>query len=840
MHVLMSAYNCDPRRGSDAQIGWRWALEVARRGVHVTVLTDAHNREAVEGAALLWRRLPLRFVYVPLPGWNWPRAWRDSALGMLIHPVAWQWASLRVARAMLDGVDLIHHVTNVTLTHGNALSRLPRPFVFGPVGGGETAPVELARTMGPSGRVWEWFKRWVVRHLELHPLCGPTLRRAAVVVCATADTLAVARRLGARRSEQMLDYGVTEVVRSPARTAKATTGATAAPAAQPEPVVLLVGSMVYNPKKGYRLGRVVLERLLAQRPDLRVIVTGLFPSRPFLRRLAATGRLQWLGVTPYERMSEIYREASVLLYPSLRESTGSALMEALAHGLPIVSVRSNSRESLPTEVGVLVAPGRLKVVVDGLVNGVERLLDDPARRRAASAAALRFARTQTWHAHASDMVERIYPLALRHQPASAAPPAAATPASAVAPAADHGADDRHRPLSVLLVSEPGVDGVFRYVEALAHFLLGAGRGGSSRNVRVHLAYSTVRGGPALDRLVERVRAGGGSTLDLRVGNAPGPADVAAFYRLRRLARAVRPDVIHAHSSKAGALARALAWTGVRARYFYTPHAYYRMHDDAPGARGRVFQAVERVLARVSHTIHISPSEADYARRELRVPAARQSVVPNGVDCRTFHPPADRVETLAGRARLGLPDDDLPLLGTVARFSSQKDPVTLYRAVLLALERTPGWRFVHLGQGELEGEVDALLAAAPAAVRARVFRRSTLASPAEFYRVLDGFVLPSRYEGLSLAALEAAASGLPLLLSRCPGNVDLETYGLNRLRWCPPGDPAALAEQIAGWLDETRRGLVPDLPPCNHRDVALARFDQAVGHREVLARYRHGF
>ena len=825
MHVLMSAYNCDPRRGSDAQIGWRWAMEVAQRGVSVTVLTDAHNRGAIEGAGSLWRKLPLRFVYVGLPGWNWPRAWRDSALGMLVHPVVWQWASLRVARAMLDGVDLIHHVTNVTLTHGNALSRLPRPFVFGPVGGGETAPTELARTLGPNGRAWEGLKRVVVRHLELHPLCGPTLRRAAIVVCATAETRTVARRLGARRSEQMLDYGVSEV--RPARHPDG--GGSSRKETSPEPVVLLVGSMVYNPKKGYRLGRVVLERLLARRPDLRVVVTGLHPSRSFLRRLETTGRLRWLGATPYERMSEVYREASVLLYPSLRESTGSALMEAMAHGLPIVSVRSNSRESLPTAVGVLVAPGRLKVVVDELVRGVERLLDDPASRRVAAAAALRFARTQTWRAHASDMVERIYPLALRHQPptptdAAAAP--APVPVSA-SPTTTGGGP----PLSVLLVSEPGVDGVFRHVESLADYLLGAGGG-----VAVHLAYSTVRGGPALDRLVERVRAGGGRTLDLRVGNAPGPADAAAFLRLRRFARAVRPDVIHAHSSKAGALARALAWAGVRARFFYTPHAYYKMHE-APGLRGRVFRAVERGLARVSHTINISASEAEYARRELGVLPAQQSVIRNGVDGGVFRPPADRAEVLAGRARLGLPaDDDLPLLGTVARFSPQKDPVTLYRAVLLALGRAPGWRFVHLGQGELEGEVDAMLAAAPAPLRARVFRLPALAAPAEFYRALDGFVLPSRYEGLSLAALEAAATGLPLILSDCPGNADLRAHPFDRVWWTSPGEANALAENILAWAATTANAVPGRSVPCNHHLVARADFARDQQFDQILQCY----
>lgn len=84
----------------------------------------------------------------------------------------------------------------------------------------------------------------------------------------------------------------------------------------------------------------------------------------------------------------------------------------------------------------------------------------------------------------------------------------------------------------------------------------------------------------LYEFVERVRGWGSETLDLRVGNAPGPADARPSWRLRALAWAVQPGIIHAHSSKTGVLALSLPWLGVRARYFYTPHAYHQMHGPA--------------------------------------------------------------------------------------------------------------------------------------------------------------------------------------------------------------------------------------------------------------------
>ncbi len=376
-------------------------------------------------------------------------------------------------------------------------------------------------------------------------------------------------------------------------------------------------------------------------------------------------------------------------------------------------------------------------------------------------------------------------------------------------------------MRVLLVVEPGVDGVFRYVEGLMQRLL------AMDGVEPHLAYSSVRGSPGLDALVAFAKRQGAKTLDLRVNNMPAPGDVRAVVQLRRLAREVRPDVIHAHSSKAGVLARTLALLGVRARYFYTPHAYFQMYG-VPSLQRKIFQVIERMFGRIGTTINVSLGEAAYARRELGLPASRQITLINGIDCQKFHPVGSVAEKNDARSRFGLPADAL-LLGTVARYSEQKDSRTLYRAVLAALEQRPSLHFAHLGRGELAGEIDALLAAAPAGVQARVHRREVSEEPAVFCRALDAFVLPSRYEGFALAAIEAVATGLPLILADCPGNNDLKGYPLDAVRWVPSENPVALEAQILAWADA---------PPTvtNHRRVALEHFDSSVTCEEVIACY----
>ncbi|HEY5812121.1 MAG TPA: glycosyltransferase, partial [Terrimicrobiaceae bacterium] len=316
--------------------------------------------------------------------------------------------------------------------------------------------------------------------------------------------------------------------------------------------------------------------------------------------------------------------------------------------------------------------------------------------------------------------------------------------------------EERRPLPsfrVMLVGEPGLDGVFRHLEALAHYLC-------SREIQTDLAYSSIRGSPALHELVHFIEAHGGKTLDLRTGNRPALSDIPAFNALLRFVENRRPDVLHAHSSKAGALVRAMRVRGMRLPIFYTPHAYYGM-----GRRRSplplLFDSIEALLSRIGRTINVSRTEAEYARAKLRLTRERQLIIPNGVDCERYCPATDETRAKT-RQLLGLPQDAL-VLGTVARYCYQKDPLTIHKAVRTVLQRNPRLWFIHVGHGSQWREVDGL------GTHERILRLKSFQPMESFYKALDGFVLASRYEGLSLSVLEALATNLPLILTRVDGN-----------------------------------------------------------------------
>ncbi len=374
-------------------------------------------------------------------------------------------------------------------------------------------------------------------------------------------------------------------------------------------------------------------------------------------------------------------------------------------------------------------------------------------------------------------------------------------------------------MNVLVVSEPGVDGVFRYVETLCHFLIDQG-------VRTHLAYSDRRSSDRLPVLVALIEERGGRTVNLRTGNRPALSDWGALRSLHRLARAVRPEVIHSHSSKAGALARMLPLLGVKAAQIYNPHAYWGMKPN----RGRldfIYNEAERIFGRIGHTIVLSHGERSFALGCLRLPPSRVRLMQNGIDTDLFSP-APSKEKLRLREALGLPPRE-PILGFIGRSSSQKDPATLYRAFARAAAARPINLF-HVGHGDLDSELEQIVR--DSGLGSRVFRRAYMSTPVDFYRAVDGFILTSRYEGLSLAALEAMSCDLPMILSEAPGNRDLLELSLSHARGAQPGDIDGFARAIVAWHDQLR-----EASPINHRQIARSQFEIREKLADVLEWYR---
>ena len=377
----------------------------------------------------------------------------------------------------------------------------------------------------------------------------------------------------------------------------------------------------------------------------------------------------------------------------------------------------------------------------------------------------------------------------------------------------------------MIISEPGVDGVFRHVEGLIHYLHGV------HDCYVDFVYSSRRSSARLERLVEEVRARGGATLDLTVGNAPGLSDFRAMWRLARMVRERKTDLIHAHSSKAGALARMLG-VFFHQSVLYTPHAYYGMGQQG-GLKMLIFNWLEKVFYGLGKTIHVSPEETEFARRTLGLDGSRIIEIPNAVDFTLFRPNSNIDERRELRELLGIPSCAL-VIGSIGRVSLQKDPQTLYRSFEAFCRRVEGASLylLHVGGGELEALKELAELARQLGIEAKIIRPDYRDDPEIFYRAMDAFCLTSLYEGLPFTGLEALASGLPLILTDAPGlrSFGNTKYGFNGVYYGNVNDPDSLSGAMLAWYQQRDQAL-------NHREVGRKHFSIPEVYAQIVDLYR---
>ncbi|MEV6111211.1 glycosyltransferase [Streptomyces sp. NPDC052109] len=322
---------------------------------------------------------------------------------------------------------------------------------------------------------------------------------------------------------------------------------------------------------------------------------------------------------------------------------------------------------------------------------------------------------------------------------------------------------------VLHLAQPVDGGVARVVLDLVEAQLRAG-------------LQVTAGCPGGD-LAARLRKLGADVRDWRAARSPGPALPGEVRRLARLIDEVRPELVHAHSAKAGLAAR-LALRG-RVPTVFQPHAW--SFEAVDGLTAALAVRWERWGARWADRV-VCVSEAERRTGLQAGVQAVYTVVPNGIDADRFSP-----DPLAPPPPQAV-DGEGPLVVCVGRLCRQKGQDVLLRAWNDVLGTVPRARLVLVGDGPDREMLQQL------AHRSVQFA-GAVADPVPWYRAADLVVLPSRWEGMALAPLEAFGCGRPVVLTDVGGARESLPPALAARCLVPPEDPAALAEAVAGLLSD---------------------------------------
>jgi glycosyltransferase involved in cell wall biosynthesis len=369
--ILISAFACEPYRGSEQEVGWRWAFEMSR-WYDVTVITQTRNRPGIDRE--LARGLPpdrmLYFEYVQLAV---PLYRLKSRFDLLTWPyyALWQRAIIKVAARLhaKQPFALAHHVTFVSFRVPVGLKALGIPVVLGPVGGADQAPFHLlGRGFGPG----LWCKE-VLRNLltgaseGLMRVLPPLNGRQGICLAATPAMEQIFKR-AELPSKLFPAVGIDSGPERSPRVARPTR-------------FLFVGR--FHPLKGTHLLLEAFSR--AAILGARLTLIGAGGEEASLHRLAAklgiADLLEWTGKLPRNELIAHYRAHDALIAPSLYESGGLVALEAMAQGLPVIALDVGGHSvSIAEGCGLRISPyGSIDAVVDRLAAAMKVYADDPIR-----------------------------------------------------------------------------------------------------------------------------------------------------------------------------------------------------------------------------------------------------------------------------------------------------------------------------------------------------------------------------------------------------------------------------------------------------------------------------
>jgi len=362
MKVLISAYACEPGRGSEPGVGWNWVTQMSKYH-EVWVITRANNQKRIEDELSKNPIKNLHFVYFDLP--RWARWWKKGIRGVQLYYFLWQIFAYPLAKRLHEeiGFDLAHHVTFATFRQPSFLAFLPIPFIWGPVAGGDRAPIKLYMKYGLKIGAFKIARDLYSFLCRLSPLVRLTMKKANLILVTTDDTKKMIPKkyhsktlvyptIGIERTElndkipgklnsKML--GEPKGKTSSESNSKMYDGLDNKTYGKPKRdhgtfKVLYVGRLA--PWKGANLALESFIKFHERCRNSTMTIIGEGPEEKRLIKLVQEAGLQnivkFTGSLDRKSALDAYMDHDVLLFPSFHDSGGMVVLEAMAACIPVV------------------------------------------------------------------------------------------------------------------------------------------------------------------------------------------------------------------------------------------------------------------------------------------------------------------------------------------------------------------------------------------------------------------------------------------------------------------------------------------------------------------------
>jgi len=372
LKVLISAYACEPNKGSEPGVGWNWTRQIAKFA-ETWVITRTNNKKVIEEES---RKKPipnLHFVYIDLP--KWLGFWKRGQRGVHLYYYLWQFVLYFKAKALTKRTkfDIAHHISFVNDWMLSGLSFLHIPFVWGPIGSNNAVPREyFINYLYYFSNKMKYCLRKAIRLFD--PFFSVTYKRANRVILILKNQL----QLYPFQRNSICKCGIIQ-----ANAVDFENFVFERNSQNRDINIFSAGSLI--PIKGFHLTLSAYSILQDKKKDMQFTISGNGPLRKYLAKLTVdlniSDSVLFTGNTSREEVIKNMQNSDIFFFPSF-EGGGMVVLEAMASGLPVVCLDyGGPGEMVTEECGIKVKPVTLEQTVDDLAKALLKLVNNPELRK---------------------------------------------------------------------------------------------------------------------------------------------------------------------------------------------------------------------------------------------------------------------------------------------------------------------------------------------------------------------------------------------------------------------------------------------------------------------------
>ena len=364
--ILISAYACEPNKGSEPEVGWQWVLSLAKYN-KLWVFTKANNQKNIEdyfkNNKFTWLK-NITFVYIDLP--KCLTFWKKGNRGIHLYYKLWQKKAYNVAKRMNKEIkfDIVHSVTFVSYTQCCYWDKLKIPFVW-TIAGGENISKRIKYPMKFNEKLYEKIRKIGQLKYYYSFRTRKLLKNSNLILAATNETKNALPTNIQKKVEVCSAIGINKI-NSPKNYSDNLSKIR----------ILVSGKFTYL--KGMDIAIKVLVRVLENYDNVIIDVLGNGKKETELKKLCKEyydSRIFFIDKIDHEKIYDFYRNHDILLNTALRDSGCLVVLEAMSVGLPIVCVDTGGVRELTTNKNAIkIAPCEYEELVGKLYKGLEHLI----------------------------------------------------------------------------------------------------------------------------------------------------------------------------------------------------------------------------------------------------------------------------------------------------------------------------------------------------------------------------------------------------------------------------------------------------------------------------------